>query len=144
MSKYLVLVIGGLFLVLLFASLYISGTHYEGLVEEGYSERAEQYFQTLRQEDSLGLRIRVTQTLDPFMVEITTKKGPLVGAQVLLRVGRIDSPKDLVFKLQQTSPGMYTTVVRLPRPGYYMFNLEVSSSEIKTSRRWFRRVETEN
>ncbi len=140
MTKYLVPVIGMAFLILLGYSLYISKAHYEGLVEEGYSEKAEHYFKNLKKEDALGLQIKVSETLEPFDVWINTKEGPLRGAAVVLRVGRIDSSRDLRFPLKEVSPGHYRASVELPRGGYYMFNLEISSSEIKTTRRWFKRV----
>ncbi len=140
MTKYLVPVIGVAFLVLLGYSLYISKAHYEGLVEEGYSEKAEHYFEDLKKEETLGLDVKVSRGLRPFEVWIRTKNGPLRGASVVLRVGRIDSAQDLRFPLKEVAPGHYRGIVDLPRRGYYMFNLEISSPEVKTTRRWFKRV----
>ncbi len=141
MTKYLVPGISGLFLILLGLSFYVSIKHYEGLVEDGYSEKAAHYFEKLKKEMDLGLEIRVSEGLEPFEVWIKTKRGLLRKAKVILKVGRIDRSEDLRFDLKEVSDGHYSGMVQLPRKGFYMFNLEVSKDDFKTNRRWFKRIE---
>jgi len=138
MMKYLIIAVVLLFIIFMAVGFYEADLHYEGLVEERYSEKAEHYFEELAKEHTIGFEMKISDSLNPFEVILNTKEGPLKGAKVILRVGRIDTPADMKFRLKEISPGHYITNVRIPQRGYYMFNLEISSSIINTTKRWFK------
>jgi hypothetical protein len=139
--KRLLYAVCGLFGFLLALSVYMAFRADDGLVEEGYSEKAARYFAVRGEEERLGLSIHVPERLHAgrtrLSAVIATSDGPLTGASVSLRAARV-SGRDAVrnVRLPEKRPGIYAAEVLIPAPGRWFLSLAVESDRIRTDRTW--------
>ncbi len=139
--KALVAGIGGVFLVLLAATVYVAVVSDEGLVEDAYYDRARNYLAVKEVEASLGLAIRVPDRLaagrSRFAAVVTTSSGPLRGAAAALHAMRLSGPgRDIRSALREESPGTYAGELALPDAGKWLMRLTVDRGPLRTERQW--------
>lgn len=133
--------IGVLFAGLLAVTLVLSARMDEGLVERDYSGKAARHFRDREEEGRAGLAVRVRALPAAgggrFAVSLDLSTGPLRGARATLHAldpgGR---GTDRSWRLSEESPGTYAARTDLPRPGLWLFRLEVEGDRIAASRSW--------
>ena len=129
------------FLLLLGATIYVAAVSDEGLVEDGYYDRARRYLATKEREEDLGLTIRVPGRLEAgrnrLAAVVATSSGPLRGAAAVVHAMRLSGPGgDRRSLLREEEPGTYAGDLVLPEPGAWLLRLTVDSGPIRTERRW--------
>ncbi len=139
--KRLIVGINAAFVLLLGATIYVAAVSDEGLVEEGYYDRARRYLATKEMEEDLGLTIRVPGRLETgrnrLSAVIATSSGPLRGASAVLQAMRLSGPgEDRRTALREEEPGTYAGDLVLPGPGEWLLRLTVESGAVSTERRW--------
>lgn len=139
--KALVAGICGVFALLLAATVYLAAVSDEGLVEDGYYDRARGYLAEKELEASLGLVIRVPDRLaagkSRFAAVVSTSSGPLRGAAAAVHAMRLSGPaRDSTSVLREEAPGTYAGDLVLPDAGKWLLRLTVDSGPLRTERRW--------
>ncbi|MCG8341906.1 MAG: FixH family protein [Chlorobiales bacterium] len=138
----------GLYTVFLFAMVtgfYVAFRGFEGLVEDNYYEKAAGYFTTKKLEDSLNLKIVLPDTLkkgdNVVEVAVFMQGEPLRQAEVTFFVGDVSqSSNDAEYAMQEGPPGVYSADVSVPFSGTWLMRVGLSTSTVKTSRRWFTEI----
>ncbi len=139
--KTLILALCTLFAVLLATTFYVAWKSDDGLVEEDYYGKANDYLSRKEKEEDLGLIIRIpgmpASGRSRLLAEIATASGPLQGARASLRAMRLSGPEnDKTFPLREENAGRYAAEIDLPEPGRWMLLLAVEGEGISTERRW--------
>lgn len=137
--------IAGLYLLfgfLLAGTILLAVRSYDGLVEEGYSRQGERFLADREREEEMGLTVSVPTRLDTginrISTELSTRFGPLRGADAAMRAMRIRGPDDdREVHLREERPGLYTGDLRIPSPGTWMLQLTVEGGGIRARRNWF-------
>ncbi len=130
-----------LFTGLLAVTLVLTARMDEGLVERDYSVKADRHFRDREEEEVAGLAVRIRSMpaagASRFAVSLDLSAGPLRGARATLHAldpgGR---GTDRSWRLAEESPGRYAAETDLPRPGLWLFRLEVEGDGIAASRSW--------
>ena len=138
-----------LFAALLGLTFYVSVRANDGLVEEDYYRKANDYLSLKETEENLGLTIRVPGCLETgrsrLSAEVATANGPLQGARATLRAMRLSGPgQDRTFPLREEAAGTYAAEIEIPSEGSWMLLLSVEGSGFRTERRWIATVEARN
>ncbi len=139
--KALIAGISAVFLLLLAATVYVAAVSDEGLVEDGYYDRARGYLAEKELEESLGLTIRVPGKLEAgrnrLAAVVATSSGPLRGAAVVLDAMRLaGAGGDRRSLLREEEPGTYAGDLVLPEAGEWLLRLTVDSGPIRAERLW--------
>ncbi len=139
--KALLAGICAVFLLLLGATIYVAAVSDEGLVEDGYYDRARRYLATKEMEDDIGLVIRVPDRIEAgrnrFAAVVATKAGPLRGAAAVLHAMRLSGPgDDRKSALREEAPGTYAGDLVLPGAGEWLLSVTVDDGRISAERRW--------
>lgn len=139
--KKLIVGIHAAFVLLLGATIYVAAVSDEGLVEDGYYDKARRYFATKEMEEDLGLTIRVPGRLEAgrnrLHAVIATSSGPMRGAAAVLHAMRLSGPGgDLRSLFREEEPGTYAGDLVIPGPGKWLLRLTVESGPISAERRW--------
>lgn len=139
--KRLIVGINAAFALLLGATIYLAAVSDEGLVEEGYYDRARRYLAAKETEEDLGLTIRVPGRLEAgrnrLSAVIATSSGPLRGASAVLHAMRLSGPgEDARSPLREEAPGTYAGDLVLPGPGEWLLRLTIESGPVSTERQW--------
>ena len=134
-----------LFAVLLGLTFYVAVRANDGLVEEDYYRKANDYLSLKETEENLGLTIRVPGRLETgrsrLSAEVATANGPLQGARATLRAMRLSGPgQDRTFPLREEAAGTYAAEIEIPSGGSWMLLLSVEGSGVRTERRWIATV----
>lgn len=129
------------FLLFLGATIYLAVASDEGLVEDGYYDRARRYLAAKEMEQDLGLTIRVPGRLEPgrnrLAAVVATSSGPLRGAAAVVHAMRLSGPGgDRRSLLREEAPGTYAGDLVLPEPGEWLLRLTVDSGPLRAERRW--------
>jgi len=129
------------FVLLLGITIYVAAVSDEGLVEDGYYERARRYLATKELEEDVGLTIRVPGGLatgrNRLSAVVATSSGPLRGAAAVLHAMRLSGPGgDRTSLLREEEPGTYAGDLDLPESGEWLLRLTVASGPIRAERRW--------
>lgn len=129
------------FLLLLGATIYVAAVSDEGLVEDGYYDRARRYLETKEMEEDLGLAIRVPGRLEAgsnrLAAVVATSSGPLRGAAAVLHAMRLSGAgEDRRTLLREEEPGTYAGDLVLPEAGEWLLRLTVDSGPLRAERRW--------
>ncbi len=139
--KKLIVGIHAVFLLLLGATIYVAAVSDEGLVEDGYYDRARRHLATKEMEEDLGLTIRIPGRLEAgrnrLAAVIATSSGPLRGAAAVLHAMRLSGPGgDRKSLLREEEAGTYAGDLVLPEAGEWLLRLTVDSGPIRAERRW--------
>lgn len=139
--KALVAGIYAAFALLLAATIYLGAASDEGLVEDGYYDRARRYLAAKETEEDLGLTIRVSGPLTAgrsrFSAVVATTSGPVRGAATVVHAMRVSGPgKDRSSPLREEEPGTYTGDLVLPEPGEWLLRLTVDGGPFHAQRQW--------
>ncbi len=139
--KTLVAAIGAAFLLLLGATVYLARVSDEGLVEEGYYDRATGYLAARELEEDLGLVVRLPDRLaagrNRFAAAVATSSGPLRGANAVVRAMRVSGPgHDRTSVLREEAPGTYAGELDLPAAGEWLMCLTVDRAPLRAERQW--------
>lgn len=138
----------GLYAVFLFAmgtGFYFAFRGFEGLVEENYYEKASGYFTTKAIEDSLGLEIMLPDSLkkggNNVEIVVYAKGEPLREVEVTFFAGSVSqSGYDSEYAMREGPPGVYSAEVSVPFSGTWLMRVDLSTSTIKTGRKWFMEI----
>jgi len=130
-----------LFAALLGLTFYVAVRANDGLVEEDYYRKANDYLSLKETEENLGLTIRVPGRLETgrsrLSAKVATANGPLQGARATLRAMRLSGPgQDRTFPLREEAAGTYAAEIEIPSGGKWMLLLAVEGSGVRTERRW--------
>ena len=139
--KALIAGICAVFVLLLAATVYVAAVSDEGLVEDGYYDRARLYLAEKEMEESLGLTIRVPGRLEAgrnrVAAVVATSSGPLRGAAAAVDAMRLSGPgDDRRSLLREEAPGTYAGEIVLPGTGQWLLRLTVDSGPLRAERRW--------
>ncbi len=137
-----------LYTVFLFAmgtGFYVAFKGFEGLVEENYYEKASGYFTTKELEDSLGLKIVLPDSLkrgnNAVEVTVFMQGEPLRQAEMTFFAGSVSqSGYDSEYAMREGPPGVYSAEVSVPFSGTWLMRVDLSTSTIKTGRKWFMEI----
>lgn len=129
------------FLLLLGATVYVAAVSDEGLVENGYYDRARRYLAAREVEEDLGLTIRLAGRIaagtSRIAAVVGTPSGPLRGAAVVLRAMRLSGRgDDRTGTLEEVTPGTYAGDLVLPGPGQWLLHLTVDGGPVRAERTW--------
>ncbi len=138
----------GLYSVFLFAmgmGVYVAYRDAEGLVEENYYEKASGYFSAKKLEDSLSLKIILPDSLkkgdNSVEVSVFARGEPLRRAELTFFTGGMgESRFDATYVMVERSPGVYRANVPVPNAGKWLMRVDLSTSTLKTSRKWFTEI----
>lgn len=139
--KRLIMGIHVAFMLLLAATIYVAAVSDEGLVEDGYYDRARRYLATKEMEEDLGLTIRIPGRLEAgrnrLSAVIATAAGPMRGAAAVLHAMRLSGRGgDVTSPLREEEPGTYAGDLVIPEPGKWLLRLTVECGPVSTERRW--------
>jgi len=139
--KKLIVGIHAAFVLLLGTTIYVAAVSDEGLVEDGYYDRARRYLATKEIEEDLGLTIRVPGRLatgrNRLSAAVATSSGPVRGAAAVLHAMRLSGPGgDRTSLLREVEPGTYAGDLVLPESGEWLLRLTVESGQLRAERRW--------
>jgi len=139
--KKLIVGIHAAFVLLLGTTIYVAAVSDEGLVEDGYYDRARRYLATKEMEEDLGLTIRVPGRLatgrNRLSAVVATSSGPVRGAAAVLHAMRLSGPGgDRRSLLREVEPGTYAGDLVLPESGEWLLRLTVESGQLRAERRW--------
>jgi nitrogen fixation protein FixH len=137
--------IAGLFALFIFAmasGIYVAYRDAEGLVENDYYRKQNDWFMEKTEERQLGLEVQKPTSLMRGSNEMTfvlTEHGkPLERADVHLFVGRVStSAQDLAIPMHETTPGVYTARMVIPASGKWLVRLDLATTNLSTRRLWF-------
>ncbi len=138
--KRLIYLIYIVFFVLTAATFYVAYHVYDGLLEEGYYQKAADYFHEKEKEEGVIVEVpTVLKTGDnQLSIKITRGGRPIKGGEIILRVmGMKEKEGERVVHLRETSPGVFTGMVRVEKRGRKILRMLWSDSERKIERRWF-------
>jgi len=128
------------FLLLLAATVYVAAVSDEGLVEDGYYDRARLYVADKELEQSSahhpGPR-RLEAGRNRLTAVVATSSAPLRGAVAAVDAMRLSGPgDDRRSLLREESPGTYAGEIVLPGAGQWLLRLTVDSGPLRAQRRW--------
>lgn len=131
-----------LFLFAMISGIVVAYRNAEGLVENDYYRKQDQWFKAKTGERALELEIRAPESLSPGTSELTfciTEHGkPLRHANVQLFVGGVQkSTPDFTSPMRETRPGIYAATASLPSKGKWLVRIDLATPQLNTSRSWF-------
>lgn len=140
--KTVLVAIHALFALLLGATVYLAAVSDEGLVDDGYFERATRYLADREMEREMGLTVRLPGRLEAgrnnIAAVVATTSGPLRGAAAVLHAMRLSGPReDATARLREEAPGTYAGDLLLPGAGEWLLRLTVDRGALRAERRWF-------
>lgn len=138
-----------LYAVFLFAmgmGFYVAYRDAEGLVEDNYYEKASGYFSAKKLEDSLALKVVLPNSLkkgdNTVEISVFAQGEPLRQAELTFFTGGMGENRfDAEYAMVEHSPGVYRADVPVPFAGKWLMRVDLSTSTIKTSRKWFAEIE---
>ncbi len=139
--KALIAGLCAVFLLLLAGTVYVAAVSDEGLVEDGYYDRARVYLAQKEREESVGLAIRLPGRLtagrNRVAAVVATSSGPLRGAAAALDAMRLSGRgRDARALLREEAPGTYAGEIVLPEAGDWLLRLTVNHGPLRAERRW--------
>lgn len=131
-----------LFLFAMISGVVVAYRNAEGLVENDYYRKQDQWFKAKTGERALGLEVKAPESLTTGTNEVTfciTEHGkPLRHASVQLFVGGVvKNTPDFTLPMRETDPGVYVATARVPSKGKWLVRMDLATPQLNTSRSWF-------
>lgn len=131
-----------LFFIAMGSGIYFAYNKAEGVVENNYYEKGNQWFRSKGEERLAELDVSRPGALgvgrNNIRIALSTHGRPLGQADVRLFVGNVSTSRhDLTSRMHEAAPGIYETEAMIPAKGKWLVRMELASTHLTTSRSWF-------